>query len=45
VPQGFLSFWPAAWSWARRLLFSLAAFPIAGAILGVAFGLGTGYWK
>ena len=43
LSQFALSFLPG-WSWAIRLLASLAAFPVSGAILAVVLGLWTGYW-
>jgi hypothetical protein len=28
-----------------RLISAMAAFPVAGAIIAVAYGISTGYWK
>jgi hypothetical protein len=42
--QAILSFVPRGWNWRRRLLSSVAAFPVVGLVLGLAFGIGSGYW-
>jgi hypothetical protein len=42
--QAILSFVPRRRTWAGRLLVSLAAFPAVGVILGLAFGVASGYW-
>jgi len=39
-----ISFWPRQWSWPLRLALALVAFPLLGALAGVAFGLLSGYW-
>lgn len=45
LPQAAISFWPARWSWGRRLFLALAAFPILGLIPTVLLGLWYGYWN
>lgn len=45
VPQSILSFAPARWSVMKRLLASLAAFPVIGGIEALAIGLAMGYWS
>jgi hypothetical protein len=45
VPQLVLSAYPSRWGWFPRLAASVAAFPIAGLIIALAFGLADGYWN
>lgn len=45
VPQILLAFLPRRRSLPARLIWSLLAFPVAGAGLAVVFGLITGYWS
>jgi hypothetical protein len=42
--QAILGFRPRRWSWRRRLLASLGAFPAVGVVLAVVLGLASGYW-
>jgi hypothetical protein len=43
--QAAVSFWPRPLRAAVRLFCALAAFPVAGAVIAVAYGLSLGYWK
>ena len=43
-PQGLLSFRPRRWSWRRRLVAALVAFPGCGLILALAAGWLFNYW-
>lgn len=45
LPQGVLSLYPRRWSWPRRLLAALLAFPAAGVTIGLAMGWWMGYWS
>ncbi len=42
--QFILGFFPQRWHWGRRLAAALGAFPVLGAVVGLALGLYTGYW-
>lgn len=44
APQAMIAFWPSKWSWKRRGAMALAAFPAAGAVVAVAYGIVSGYW-
>ena len=44
IPQTWLSFAPAAWSWRKRLALALAAFPVFGGIAALVYGVASGYW-
>jgi hypothetical protein len=44
ISQAIVSFWPGRAAMRKRLLFALALFPAAGAIIAVPFGLYSGYW-
>lgn len=43
--QAWAVFRPGEWSWKRRLLIALAAFPVVGGVLGGITGLLQGYWS
>lgn len=43
--QVTVAFWPGELRPLRRLLLTLVMFPAAGALVGVGFGLATGYWS
>lgn len=43
--QAAVSFWPRTMPAAARLAAALAAFPVAGGIVAVGYGLAAGYWK
>lgn len=43
--QGVTSFLPPGWGWPRRLVSSVLAFPLVGAIEAVVLGWATGYWN
>jgi hypothetical protein len=43
--QVAISFWPRPMHAGVRLLSAVAAFPAAGALVAVAYGLSAGYWK
>jgi hypothetical protein len=45
TPQALLAFRPAAWPWWKRLLASLAAFPVIGTAHGLLIGWLYGYWR
>ncbi|MCC6389193.1 MAG: hypothetical protein IT167_01225 [Bryobacterales bacterium] len=45
IPQLVVCFWPAAWSWPKRVLLTFVAFPIAGLVPAITLGLWTGYWN
>lgn len=45
VSQLAISFWPMTCSWVVRLAAALAAFPVAGAVAALVYGLQSGYWK
>ncbi len=36
--------WPSGWGWRMRLVVALALFPGAGVVVGVLYGLVSGYW-
>ena len=42
--QALAAFAPGGWGAGRRLALALAAFPVTGAVMGVFWGLYTGYW-
>ena len=42
--QAFLSHFPFAWNWPRRLMASLLAFPMVGGLAALVLGWATGYW-
>jgi hypothetical protein len=44
IPQIWLSFAPAPWSWSKRLALALAAFPVFGGIAALVYGVASGYW-
>jgi hypothetical protein len=43
--QAAVSLWPRPMHAGVRLLSAVAAFPVAGALLALAYGLSAGYWK
>ena len=43
--QATISFWPRPMHAGVRLVSAVAAFPAAGALIGVAYGLSAGYWR
>jgi hypothetical protein len=43
--QAAISFWPRPMHAGLRLVAAVAAFPVAGAVIAVAYGLCAGYWK
>ena len=43
--QAAISFWPRPMHATVRLLSALAAFPVTGALLALAYGLAVGYWR
>jgi len=43
--QAAVSFWPRPLHAGVRLLSAVAAFPAAGAVIALGYGLGAGYWK
>ena len=43
--QAAVSFWPRPMHVGMRLAAALAAFPVAGGIVAVGYGLATGYWR
>jgi hypothetical protein len=45
IPQALASFWPGSRRWYLRLGAALAAFPLAGGLVALAFGLYDGYWN
>ena len=45
VVQAAISFWPRAMHPGVRLASAVTAFPTAGAVIAVAYGLSTGYWR
>lgn len=45
LPQALVSFWPGSRGWRFRLGAALAAFPICGGLIALAYGLYDGYWN
>ncbi|HXB75577.1 MAG TPA: hypothetical protein VNY05_45510 [Candidatus Acidoferrales bacterium] len=43
--QAAISFWPRPMHAGVRLVAAMAAFPAAGAVIAMAYGLSAGYWK
>jgi hypothetical protein len=43
--QAAISFWPRPMHAGVRLVSAVAAFPAAGTLIALAFGLSSGYWK
>jgi hypothetical protein len=43
--QAAISFWPRPMPVGVRMMSAVAAFPVAGALLAVVYGLSAGYWK
>jgi hypothetical protein len=43
--QAGVSFWPRPMSSGLRLASAVVAFPAAGAVIAVAYGISAGYWK
>jgi hypothetical protein len=43
--QAIISFWPRPMHAGVRLVSALAAFPVAGAAIALAYGLSAGYWR
>jgi hypothetical protein len=43
--QAVISFWPRSMPAARRLIFAVMAFPAAGAVIAVLYGLISAYWN
>jgi len=44
IAQALISMWPGRFG-TTRALSALLAFPVIGAVAGIAAGLATGYWK
>ena len=44
VVQAAISFWRRPLSVGVRLSSAVAAFPVSGAVLALAYGIATGYW-
>jgi hypothetical protein len=44
VPQAWISFGFATWSWPKRLAAALIAFPVFGGVAAVIYGVASGYW-
>jgi len=45
VAQAAISFWPRPMPAAMRFVLVFTAFPVAGAVLALAYGLSVDYWK
>jgi hypothetical protein len=43
--QAAISFWPRPMHAGVRLASAVAAFPVVGALIAVAYGLSAGYWR
>lgn len=43
--QAVIGFWPRPMRAGVRLVSAVAAFPLAGALIAVAYGVGAGYWR
>jgi hypothetical protein len=43
--QAAISFWPRPIQASIRLVSAVAAFPVAGAVIALAYGLSVGYWR
>ena len=43
--QAVISFWPRPMHPGVRMASAVAAFPVAGAAIAIAYGLSVGYWK
>jgi hypothetical protein len=43
--QSAIAFWPRPMHAGVRLVSAVAAFPPAGAVIALAYGLATGYWR
>ena len=43
--QAAISFWPRPMHTGIRLVSAVAAFPVAGALIAVLYGLSVGYWR
>ena len=43
--QAAVSFWPRPMHASVRLLSAVAAFPVAGGLIAVAYGISAGYWR
>jgi len=43
--QAAVSFWPRPIPTAVRLISAVAAFPAIGAVIALAYGLASGYWR
>ena len=42
--QAAISFWPHPMHAGVRLVSALAAFPVTGTVVAIAYGISTGYW-
>ena len=45
IPQSILSFRPSRWSWPRRLLAAMTAFPVIFLLIAAPLGWTSGYWE
>ena len=43
--QAAISFWPRPMNAGVRLASAMAAFPVVGAVIAVAYGFSMGYWR
>jgi hypothetical protein len=45
IAQAAISFWPRGIPAVPRLAAALLAFPLAGALIALAYGISSGYWR
>jgi hypothetical protein len=43
--QAAIAFWPRPMQASIRLVSAVAAFPVAGVVIALAYGLSVGYWR
>ena len=43
--QAAISFWPRPIRTSLRLIAAVGAFPVAGTVIAVGYGLASGYWR